>query len=201
MAIMGRSPANVTAVFVSHFHSDHIHGIKTMVKQHSTPILTLFNDNEFHSVGEKGWIRAVPADHDAQCYSFVFGDSYGNKAALITDTNTILCDSLEYFMGCHAILVEANHDMDLLLKNTRYSDDLKIRVAETHLENGQTKDFLEMVAWPGLEYVGLLHLSRMNNTVARAGHEAGHGLRRAECFDAKVFVSTHDAPCRMLSLI
>ena len=67
--------------------------------------------------------------------------------------------------GCQALILEANHDPDLLW-NGPYPGFLKKRVAGRygHLSNRQTCDLLGSLHHGTLQTVVLAHLSEVNNT-------------------------------------
>jgi hypothetical protein len=91
-------------------------------------------------------------------------------------------------MGCSIIMVEANHDIDMLMGNCNYPDDLKSRVMETHLDNEQAKDFLLQVADKKLQYVFLMHLSEKNNVPALAYGMGKIGVNFSEAVEKDVII-------------
>ena len=73
--------------------------------------------------------------------------------------------------GCHALLLEANHDPDML-QASAYPNFLKQRVAGPwgHLANHAAAELLARIKHDNLNYVQAAHLSERNNTpeLARA---------------------------------
>ena len=90
--------------------------------------------------------------------------------------------SLCFLDGCETLLLESNHDPDMLAGGP-YPTTLKRRVAGAlgHLSNGQAGDLLAKLPHAPSEVV-LMHLSETNNTpdLARLSAEAalGHGGTR-----------------------
>jgi phosphoribosyl 1,2-cyclic phosphodiesterase len=85
--------------------------------------------------------------------------------------------------GAEAVVLEANHDHDWLRRGP-YSADLKRRISSTrgHLSNRQAAEAALALAPYGLRDLILAHLSKTNNSPARACgtvhgalREAGHG--------------------------
>jgi phosphoribosyl 1,2-cyclic phosphodiesterase len=111
-------------------------------------------------------------EHDDPCVGYVFGDRWGNKAAIVTDTGVILCEALDYLMGCNALLVEANYDKQMLLDGP-YPLDLQERIFNTHLSNTQAGELIKMIK---PDKVVLMHMSKSNNSPAFAQYEAGAEL-------------------------
>jgi len=196
LAIHNINIPDIDYLFISHNgHRDHSSNLKYFTYHTQIHETTTTNDKTFTSLSGKGFCVGIPADHDVPCRSFVIGDNDGNKAAYITDTGTVTCDSLPYFIGCNIISLEANHDTSLLLSG-QYPDDIKIRVSETHLENRQSREFLELVDWPGLKYVIAGHLSEKNNNPELVRYELEHGVK-----DAEVLIARQDEATRAVTVI
>ena len=83
---------------------------------------------------------------------------------LATDLGVATALVRDHLQGCHALVLEANHDPDMLI-NGPYPWDLKQRVRgrRGHLANCDTAELLTQLDHPGLQSVVLAHLSEMNN--------------------------------------
>ena len=79
--------------------------------------------------------------------------------------------------GCHALLLECNHD-PALLAESRYPEFLKQRIAGRlgHLSNLQAADLPRSRAHPGLRQVVAAHLSERNNRPGLAREALGQAL-------------------------
>ena len=71
---------------------------------------------------------------------------------------------LKHLQGCSALLLECNHDTDMLAQSS-YPDFLKRRVGgqHGHLSNTAAVDIIRSVMNPRLRHVVAAHLSVQNN--------------------------------------
>jgi phosphoribosyl 1,2-cyclic phosphodiesterase len=99
------------------------------------------------------------------------------RVGLATDTGCVGEQLLEAFAGCRAVLLESNHDPDMLRFGS-YPWPLKQRIAADtgHLSNTQAQQALERLCHPELEVVVGMHLSRENNRPELAGRELARPL-------------------------
>ena len=88
---------------------------------------------------------------------------------------------LQQLQGCQALMIEANHDPELL-QASRYPLFLKRRVGGPygHLANLVTAEILQAVRHPGLRCVVAAHLSAQNNAPALARQALAPALGWAE---------------------
>ena len=137
-------------------------------------------------------VLPVATSHDAaEPVGFVLRHD-DHRLGLVTDTGVVTELLLERLGGCHVLLLEANHDLDMLrLGSYPWPLKQRIRSRTGHLSNCQARDALERLAGPALRLVVAMHLSEENNTPALARAEldrvlAGSAVRCA--------VSTQDEP-------
>lgn len=109
--------------------------------------------------------EAVLVPHDADPTYAVRLESEGRVLCLVTDLGEAPPQLAARLSGAHALLLEFNHDPDLLAQGP-YSAALKRRIAgpRGHLSNAQAAAFLAQLAGPELERLFLCHLSQHNNT-------------------------------------
>ena len=120
--------------------------------------------------------------HDAPTYGLRI--SNGERVcSLATDLGEVESGTLRFLDGADAVVLEANHDPEWL-RYGPYSADLKRRVASPigHLSNHQAAEVACALAPTGLKDLVLAHLSKTNNsparacgTVRKALKAAGHG--------------------------
>jgi phosphoribosyl 1,2-cyclic phosphodiesterase len=179
-------PSELTAVLVTHEHADHVAGVARLARRHGLPVFathgtiagsadwrsvdvrTVASDGEF-VVGEVR-ITPVPVPHDAREPTQFVLAAGGRRLGVLTDLGEITDGVVRSYAGCDALLVEANHDRDLLWHG-RYPWPLKRRIGSAvgHLANEQTLDFLSRAELPRSCAVIVGHLSRENNSPARVG--------------------------------
>jgi len=181
MKRLGLSIKKVKAVFVSHEHGDHIHGVASLSKKHQLPvyitsdtlrhgklniredrIFTLTADTDFQ-VGNLT-VRAFPKFHDASDpYSFMVSSTTVN-VGIFTDIGRPCENVIRYFRLCHAAFLESNYDEDML-ENGGYPLALKnrIRGGNGHLSNRQAVELFMEHRSVFMSHLFLSNLSRNNN--------------------------------------
>jgi phosphoribosyl 1,2-cyclic phosphodiesterase len=182
MRVAGREIGDLTALLVTHEHSDHSQGIGPLIGRHEIPVwatpgtasviasIDYYASMSLRRPFEIGSIEVLPfaVPHDARepC-QFVF-QSHGKRIGLLTDTGHVTAHIVERLADCDALAIEFNHDLDSLL-NGPYPPAVKSRVASDfgHLNNEQASALVSRVAHDGLQWVLGLHLSERNNSPAR----------------------------------
>ncbi len=177
-------PSMLTAVLVTHEHSDHICGLATMVKKYDVPIYApkLVAKNMQGAVpalcgrvspipvGESFAlggleVRAFHTPHDTQ-ESVGYKITSGRSAfALATDMGHVSEEVLTELIGVKAAVLEANHDITML-NNGPYPNALKKRILSDrgHMSNRLCSRLAGRLFENGAEKLILGHLSRENNT-------------------------------------
>ena len=170
------SAGDITAILVSHEHSDHIAGVAALAHRYCLPVRLPWNvesstwgfscqafdgDVPFEIAGVT--INPVCVPHDAR-EPTQFTLSYGDeKIGVLSDLGAVTEHVLSEFSNCSYLLLEANHDRAMLMQGS-YPPALKRRVAADygHLSNEQAARLLQRVAHPEL-HVMIGHISEQNN--------------------------------------
>lgn len=181
LARLGRQPDQINAILVTHEHTDHIKGVGAFSRKHKVPVYTTRGTGKSKMLGNlPSWHRISPEDsfsigglhiqsfpvpHDARepC-QFIFTD--GNRRfAQLTDTGSSTSHIEQLLSGCHAMILECNHDPDML-SESMYPESVKQRIRSKygHLSNGQAANFLQAIDVGQLQQIVLAHLSEQNNT-------------------------------------
>ena len=166
----------IDAVILSHEHTDHSKAVEKMEVPvyASWRIADLWKDRvktlvEFDSSTpfrlKDLLVTPFSVAHDA-CDPVGFTVEDGaSKVGVVTDIGKITRLVVESLRGCSALVVESNHDREMLLDGP-YPWHLKQRISggDGHLSNEQSASLIEEVLHDGLRHVVLAHLSSMNNT-------------------------------------
>ncbi|PJJ83261.1 MBL fold metallo-hydrolase [Mucilaginibacter auburnensis] len=181
MARLGLSMRKVSAIFISHEHSDHIRGLTVLAKKYNLPVyitpptlfrsglqidgqlLRTFSAEEAVSVGSLSVIPFSKIHDAAHPHSFTVtcGDL---KVGVFTDLGVVCENLISHFQQCHAAFLEANYDDDML-EQGRYPYHLKrrIRGGQGHLSNKQALALFESYRPSFMSHLFLSHLSKDNN--------------------------------------
>ena len=197
MIRIGLDPASVHAILITHEHSDHIKGAGIMSRKLGVPIYATEGTWE----GMAASVGDIPARNrvaitagesffldDLEVASFSIphdaADPVGyrffagrHSVAVATDLgyfSQTVCDAVT---GAQIVLLESNHDPDLLQKNPHYPARLKTRILgrKGHLSNDAGAEAAVRLAQCGTRHLLLGHLSSENNTpemAYRVTHEA-----------------------------
>ena len=113
------------------------------------------------------------------------------KVGVLTDLGSLTPHILEQYQSCHALLIETNHDVQML-RSGPYPARLKKRVEGHlgHLNNEQAGQFLSGVDTSKLQYVVATHISGQNNRVDFAVNSICRSLK---CESDWVIVADQDA--------
>jgi phosphoribosyl 1,2-cyclic phosphodiesterase len=192
LASVGRGLGDVGAVLLTHGHADHTSGVRSVVRECGVEVFaapgvgrslgaTTFEAGEiFKVVGLTATFFEVP--HDSSTYGLRISDGE-RDIAMATDLGEAGPEVLRRMRGAEAVVLEANHDPDWLRRGP-YSARLKRRISSPngHLSNRQAAEAALALAPHGLKDIILAHLSKTNNSPARACgtvyrtlREAGHG--------------------------
>lgn len=223
---------SIDAIFITHDHNDHVAALEVLAKKHPKPVHMLFKSALRYratqpealckcfwlyekapftaKVGEVT-VTAFETPHDSLAsvgYRFEFPD--GEKTVRVgyaTDIGHVTETLREGLTGCEAIVLESNHDVDMLMDGP-YPYDLKLRIRgkRGHLSNRECADLAAELAGQGTTHFLLAHLSEENNHPdlafdetfsALAGYETT--LRIASPNAVTMLVGEEDSPIEKIS--
>lgn len=214
---LGTEPSELSAILITHEHTDHISGLATLTKKLRVPIyasgatlrqlcyrIPFLEDLVRPLEGGQGaqvgalWCQAFSTPHDAagsQGYSLT---GEGRKMALCTDLGYLTPEVLEGAAGAELLLAEANHDEEWV-RSGPYPYYLKQRILGDfgHLSNETGAVLAQKAAEGGARAVILAHLSQQNNTPARAYETVSLRLMAMGC-DPERDISLTVAPADRL---
>ncbi len=200
LGLAGLVPNQIDAVFITHEHSDHVGSVRQFSRRFQKPVwmshgtwlgsgepdlhghLHIAVDQQTIAVGDL-CLLPFTVPHDAR-EPLQLRCSDGNRhMGVLTDLGHATTHVLQNLAGCHALLLECNHDL-AALQAGRYPPFLKARVGgqHGHLSNAQSADIARALNHAGLSHVVAAHLSRQNNQPdwAQAALAAGLGRLAAD---------------------
>ncbi|QGW83264.1 MBL fold metallo-hydrolase [Variovorax paradoxus] len=199
LAKAGLAATDIDAIFVTHEHGDHIGCAHSLSRRNRIPVwmsegtwlatggrdfegrLNLARDDAEFAVGDIA-VQPFTVPHDAREPLQLRCSDGARTLGVLTDLGHATAHVLSRLSGVHALLLEFNHDSELLA-NSAYPAFLKLRVGgkHGHLSNAAAADIARAVRHEGLRHVVAAHLSEQNNrpdivrrlmAEALGGHEA-----------------------------
>ena len=182
---LGLCGSDISGIFLTHEHSDHIAGLEVFVRKNKIPVfasrgtLRYLEDRDkyysivdyFHTVESKKNIslgdlniKAFDIDHDAN-EPFGYRVECGNKKiAVATDLGRYTMDIVNNLSDLDALLIEANHDIRML-ETGPYPYELKRRILSNkgHLSNENSGKLICEILNDKIKKILLGHLSDKNN--------------------------------------
>jgi len=181
---LGLEPRDLSGILVTHEHIDHVRGLYNLIRHFDVPIFAT------HKTAA-ALVSSVPELTETICV-FTSGESFGlgsmevhsfgtphdtpesvgyklcagsRSLALVTDLGFVPGSVLDAVRGCDAVILEANHDVEMLIKG-RYPPFLKKRILgdRGHLSNEAGARFALSLVQSGTRRLLLAHLSKENNT-------------------------------------
>ena len=182
LQLIGRQLESITAILITHEHSDHISGAGILSRKAQIPLYA--NSGTYHATGSRlgklfargefgtgeqfiidgMQVHPFAVSHDtSDPVGFVVSDGT-HRFGYCTDTGKITTLIEYHLQGCDALVLESNHDPKMLREGP-YPLYLQQRVRSNkgHLANEDAGRFLKKLATRGLKHVVLAHLSETNN--------------------------------------
>jgi len=179
---LGLSMKKIKAIFVSHEHGDHVHGIPALSKKYHLPVYitpeTFRNGRleirEHLVLGLRAYepvrignlsVTAFPKLHDASDPHSFLVECASVKVGIFTDIGMPCEHVIRHFQQCNAAFLEANYD-ETMLTNGSYPIYLKNRIRgdKGHMSNEQALELFVRHKPPFMSHLFLSHLSRDNNS-------------------------------------
>ncbi|MDM0080662.1 MBL fold metallo-hydrolase [Variovorax sp. J31P179] len=181
LAAAGLAAADIDAVFITHEHGDHIGCARALSRRERIPVwmsegtwlatgahdyeglLQLARDGIDIEVGDL-CIQPFTVPHDAREPLQLRCTDGARHLGVLTDLGHATPHVLARLMGLDALLLEFNHDSDLLA-GSAYPPFLKQRVGGNygHLSNSAAGAIARAVHHGGLRHLLAAHLSEQNN--------------------------------------
>ena len=217
MRSAGEDPHTLSAILITHEHSDHVYGLATLAKKLRIPVfmtaathavwaramrnvngvrpqiekLERFESGHRFQIGDIE-VKPFTIPHDAaDPVGFTFRIE-GSKVSVATDLGYLPVNVRDHLRKSDILIMESNHDVEML-RGGSYPWAVKQRVASNvgHLSNEKLADFFTGDYDNNAAFVVLAHLSEQNNHPEIARREAERALAlRGGLFQNRVLVAT-----------
>jgi phosphoribosyl 1,2-cyclic phosphodiesterase len=226
MTVAGFDPQSLGAVLITHEHGDHVDGLFVLAKKLRVPVfmtaathqawwryardkydgkhlqrLEIFSAGVGFQVGD---VEVMPftIPHDAvDPVGFTFR-AEGVKVGVVTDLGYLPENVKHYVQGCHCLMIESNHDLEML-RTGPYPWPVKQRVLSKkgHLSNEALAEFFSADYDGNAAYLVLAHLSEQNNhpEVAKGAAERALGAR-SNLLQNRLMLALQDQPLERIQL-
>jgi phosphoribosyl 1,2-cyclic phosphodiesterase len=227
MKAAGNDPHTLSAILITHEHSDHVSGLLVLARKLKIPVfmtgathqawsrsvrdasgerpqlarLELFSSGRSFLIGDIE-VRPFTIPHDAvDPVGFTFRTG-GIKIGIATDLGRLLANVKDNLRGCDLLVIESNHDLEML-RNGPYPWSVKQRVGSPtgHLSNEKLAEFFATDYDGHASYIVLAHLSELNNHPERALREAEKALNgRQSLLFNRVMLAAQSEPLQPIRL-
>lgn len=200
LAQLGETGEGISALLVTHEHSDHTAGVGVLSRKFHLPIYATAGtwrgmERKIGKIPPENRRLVVAGDdfllggicvspfripHDAEePVGYAFSRD-GMKIGVATDLGHLSESWLSWLPGCDLLLLESNHDPDMLAAGP-YSYDLQCRIrgAKGHLSNADAGEAAVWLTRAGTRHIILGHLSGENNFPELAWRTVADALDRA----------------------
>lgn len=188
------NPENLTAIIITHEHSDHVKGAGILSRRFKLPVyitqktyqacsnLGKIEDLYFFECGSSFKIDQIlitpfSISHDAIDPVGLTLEYKSHKIGVATDLGIATSLVKEHLKNSNILYLESNHDPEMLI-NGSYPWHLKQRIKGRagHLSNMEAGTLVSELKTDHLQHVILAHLSEENNCPQKALLEVSKGL-------------------------
>jgi phosphoribosyl 1,2-cyclic phosphodiesterase len=220
LATISRVPEKLTAILVTHEHSDHVQGLIGIAAKLNIPVYcnratkeafefqlqTKFNCNLFNTgasfeIGDL-LVDTFTIPHDAQDpVGFLLRTAAGN-IGFVTDLGHMTKLVLERIRPANVLVLESNHDVKMLQDCPRRSWSLKQRILgrHGHLSNEAAAEAAAHIMSAELKHLYLAHLSSECNRPELARYVMSERLQQIGAAHVQLQLAAQAVPCATLQL-
>lgn len=207
----GVSIDSIKAIFITHDHIDHVRAVASLGERRGVPVFA--TEGTIRGINNRDCIKpkldscvryitkespikigifevtAFEIPHDAyDCVGYsvrVFDKVF----TFLTDLGHITDKASQHIAQTNYLVIEANHDIELLNNNPNYPQSLKERIKGDfgHLSNQQTAEYLVHNLTSTTSHIWLCHLSLENNTPEMAYKSVAEVVK----LDVHIYVFKH----------
>ena len=224
LRVHDEDPEELTAILITHEHSDHIAGLSVLARRHRIPVympeptwnilkhklnfaerldVRFIEPGQYLSIGDSS-IHVFETSHDAVCPVGYRVDTGRAVIGVATDTGELTPRHASVLGGADLLYIEANYDPDMLYDGP-YPWPLKQRIDSVrgHLSNQQSAAAIGDLVRKGSTRFVLAHLSQENNMPDLAYSSVSGDLHLAgfkEGVDLKLQVAPRHEPSPVFEL-
>lgn len=200
---------DIDGIFITHNHSDHVQALLNVMKETNANIYATkividqikrnnekINTNRLIEIDNEANINKMTVttfnlSHDVQTVGYKFSYN-GEEFSYLTDLGCYTKDIVDKILGSNKVLVESNHDENLLKKG-KYPYPLKKRILSQsgHLSNSDCASLCRELYLNGTRKFILGHLSEENNYPELAYNTVNSVLSKLGN-DYKLYVTTRN---------
>lgn len=227
LTAQGIAPESISAILITHEHSDHVAGVHVMAKKYCLPV---FMTEATHGAWQRQYkdsqgnrVHAERLETFSSGKGFCIGDidvmpftiphdaadpvgfrflAEGMRVAYATDLGFMPQNVRDHLRSCDGMVVESNHDLEMLRVGP-YPWAVKQRVMSRvgHLSNDALAEFLTSDYDGTAAFLILAHLSEQNNhpDLARLAAERALGARPG-LWGNRLLLASQDEPLASLTL-
>jgi phosphoribosyl 1,2-cyclic phosphodiesterase len=197
---LGRPFPNIDILIITHTHTDHIKGIKTIVRKQNPKIYTLENDlqekvnskkisTEKEVIEDDLSIELFNLSHDVPCAGVYIKDK-NTELVYITDTGYIKDKIIKKYQDKDIYIIESNYEEEML-RNGKYPYHLKQRIRSDrgHISNEDSCKYLKKLIGKKTKYIALAHLSEENNTPEKVAERIDKLIKSIEYSPKKTILN------------
>ncbi len=220
LASIGRAPENLSAILVTHEHTDHICGLAGLADKLHVPIycnrdtrdeierilalkaeFNLFTTGASFEIGDVT-VETFSIPHDAQDPVGYLLRTPSANIGFATDLGHFTRLVGERVRQAHALILESNHDVKMLQDCPRRPWSLKQRILgrHGHLSNDACADAVEDIMTSNLRHLYLGHLSRECNKPELAHRVVNERLQRLGATHTRLELTSQSVPSPTLDL-
>ena len=220
LASLSRTPETLSGILITHEHSDHVSGLVGLAARLNLPIYCnretreaieaqwqiklnaqLFDSGNSFEIGDVR-VDTFSIPHDAiDPVGFLFHTPC-EKIGFLTDLGHATKMVLQRVRAANILVLEANHDVQMLQDDPRRPWSLKQRILSRHghLSNEAAADCTAEIMSANLRHLYLGHLSRDCNKPELAFGVVQKRLQKIGATHVQLALTTQATPCPTLSL-
>lgn len=221
LAALARVPENLTAILITHEHSDHISGLAAIAEKARIPVycnratmeeivritegakldFRLFVAGGGFEVGDIS-VETFSIPHDAQDPVGFVLHTNGSSIGFATDLGHVTKLVLERIRKTNALVLESNHDVRMLQDCPHRPWSLKQRILSRHghLSNEAAADCVSEIMSGDLQHLYLGHLSRDCNKPELAQRVMSQRLQTLGAAHVQLHVTSQNTASPTLTL-